>query len=380
VNRTVLFVFLLLAGALPRASAQSLLLAPADTEDDRIRRLTSPPTARPLEIEFRAFACGDTNVLPLVKGGERHAPRRSFQGDYAYFTDYRNSEMALSKGMWRLSYASTNADLYEGNHDAAQLYLDSLSNSIDPHAAMRPLATMNRTAAIRWRMGYATPVRWAAKRGGIYLAVSYLRMQRVQLGELTGDTVGNRFDGELTFLSTLDLPPEETRSAGIALDAALELELTPRWRISLAAENLASRIRQRGLQKITAEVATNAIEPDSNGFLHGVPLAQGQISRRNLETGARRRFDIGAACREGARDWMLFVRSDRAWSAALGLAVRHGRDDRWWGLAWLSPFEWQTGLDWGQWRLQFGMSSLDPADARRATLSLSWRLALDRTR
>lgn len=362
------------------AIGQSLRIAPGDTEDDRIRRLIGELDLRPLTLTIRGFARGDTDVIPLSKGSERHMARRVYPGDAPYFDAYEVHALELERGLWRLSYAWTRADLYQGNRDAAQTYLDSLSDTLADSPLGSPRATMNRTSAIRWQAAYRSPVTIAHRPGGLFVAANYVRMQRVQLGSLTGVTSGERFNGVLSFLSTLDMPPDETHSDGLALDAGLALNVSRNWRLAVQCENLVSRVWQRGLQAITAEVATHTIVTDGDGFLYGAPLVGGATSRTNLQTELRRRIDIGAAYEQSGVHWLAFLHRDFDWRIAFGATRGIGKGARAWMLFWTDPFEWQAGLDWGMLRFALGMSDMDAATTERATLSAELRIPLERSR
>lgn len=362
------------------AGAQSLYIAPNDTESDRIRRLLTPFSPRPLTLEMRAAGRGDTSVLALSEGDRRRAPRRSFHGEDAYFAAFRSSDLAFARGAWELRYAWSLADLYRGNRDAGQLYLDSLSDAFDPQSLRSLQATMNRSSLARWQAAYTAPIKMTGGQGSVRIAGNYLRLQRAQFGSLSGSAVGEQFTGALTIQSTRDLPPSETRSHGFSLDLSVNLALSEQWRIGFACENLFSRVWLRTLQQIEADVKTSAIQADPDGFLSGAPLLSGRISRRSLQSELRRRLECGFAYRQDRRDWLLFVRSDFDWRAAVGASERVGRSGRWWALLWLDPFEWQAGYDAGTWRIQFGMSALDPERARRAAISLAWVIPLERNK
>ncbi len=377
--RTSLTAILLVVSALP-GLAQSLNVAPSTTEGDRIRRLVGQLQNEPLTITIRGFARGDTDVIPLDKASERHGVRRIYNGTGPYFDAYESESIEASRGLWRFGYSWTRADLYQGNHDAAQVYLDSQSGSLTDAATGSPRATMNKTSATRWQLGYQCPLTIAGHRAELYAAASYLRMQRVQLGSLTGSTTGDAFAGTLSFLSTLDMDPSETHSDGLSVDAGLCVQVDDRWRISLQCENLASRVWQRGLQSIVADVATNTIVADEDGFLYGAPLVSGTTSRTNLRTELRRRIDVGGAYRQDRTSWVAFFHRDFSWRLAGGLTQDLGHGSRWWALLWCEPFEWQAGIDWGMLRLAMGMSDVNASTTERASVSLALRVCLEKKR
>ena len=378
VRTTFLVVPLLLLSM--RALGQSLYIAPAATEDDAIRWLIGEPNNRPLTLTLRGYARGDTDVIPLSKGSDRHMARRVYRGDAPYFDAYEVYDVDVYRGLWQLSYAWTRADLYQGNRDAAQTYLDSLSDTLANNSMGSPRATMNRTSAARWQIAYRSPVTIAQHHADLFVAANYFRMQRVQLGSLTGATSGEQFNGVLRFLSTLDMPPEETHSDGLGLDAGFALTVNRNWRLAVQYENLVSRVWQRGLQAITAQVATNTIVADSDGFLYGAPLLSGTTSRTNLQTELRRRFDLGAAYERNGVHWLAILHHDFDWRFAFGITGGTRAARRLWILLWPDPVEWQAGLDWGMLRVALGMSDLDPAASERATLSVALCIPLEPSR
>lgn len=358
------------------ADGQALYSAPTTLEGDRIRFLLSSRSYEPAALEFRAFARGDNNVVSLAQGDRRHIGPTLFSGQTAYLSDYHVQGVNWAQGHWRIAVESTAADLYEGNRDAGQLYVDSLSHTVDFHAAIAPQVTMNRSEINRIRAGRAFDLRLGDRAAVLLVTGSLLDVHRFQVGSVTGKNSGGQFVGDLTILTTLGVPPSQTRSPGASLDAALSADVAPRWRASISVENLVGQVWQRKLQRLDVTLKTNAVEPDANGFLHGVPVAQGRISFESADAGLRRRFDAGAAYSGRGNDWLLFISNDFDWRVATGINFQRGRDSRIWALVGFSPFEWQLGFDSSHWRFQFGMSAIDFEQAKRASASLTWRIPL----
>lgn len=358
--------------------AQDLYVAPSLTEADRIRLLTGPTSNQPLSLELRAYGRGDTDVAPIGPGSRKHIGKTELHADRAYLLDFRNTGLALERGRWRAGYFSTQADLYSGNHDAGQIYLDSLAHMVDFTALASPSVNMNRTEADRFDVGYSTPMKIAGRKGALMMTGSYLYFHRIQLGSLQGQTTNGQFHGDLHILTTLGLDPGEHGGDGLSFDTAFALELNPRWRVALSAENLFSYVHQQTLKQIDATVTTNTLEPDGNGFLHGVPLLQGSVSKHSYTGAIRRRLDLGAGYRESGRDWMLWLRNDIDWRLTAALNVPRGKSGRIWGMLALAPFEWIAGYDTGNFGVELGLSGTDFDTAKRATIALKYRVALGR--
>jgi hypothetical protein len=361
-------------------AAQSLYSAPTTSEGDRIRFLLDGRASQPTAIEIQALGRADNNVVALARGDRKRIDPTQFRGQATYLSDYHSFGVAWFQGRWQFGIQSTAADLYEGNHDAGQLYLDSLAHAIDLHSAAAPEATMNRSEINRLRIGRAFDFRFGRRGGVLVITGNLLDVHRFQVGSVVGTNTGGQFTGNLTILTTLGVPPSETRSPGASLDAAVSISLAPRWRAAATVDNLSGQVWQRKLQRLDVAVTTNSVEPDSNGFLHGIPLAQGRISLVSATANLQRRIDVGTAYSTQKFDGLLFISDDFDWRVAAGLNFRSSRGSQVWALFGLSPFEWQLGYGSSRWRIQIGMSATDFEQAKRASAAVTLRVPLGRSR
>lgn len=358
------------------ADAQSLPVPPHWTTLEQVNTLLDASPSSRWQLESRTFLRADTNVLPLSLGDDEQLPPLRFEGDRAYFTAYRFKEIALTRNRWTLRYGHGKTDFYDGNSDAAQLYLDALANAVDAHRLYDVNASLHRTRVHRWTLEYAAPLRWQKRQGQVAVALHWLRLHRLQWGTLTGQMRAGQFQGDLHLLTTRGLPANETRSNGLALDIALVVPTDERWRVSVWTQNFLSRLWQRTLQDVTAQVVTNTVEPDADGFLHAVPFLQGQINRRSLRVEAKRRWTLGIAVRQGKGDGLLLLHRDFDWCFSVGYAHRIGGQQRFWFMVQGRRWEWQVGITTRRWQLQLSADHWKPSSARRATLSVGWQLPL----
>lgn len=354
--------------------SQTITLPPSWTAAEQVAGLLNEPKfPNRLQVETRTLIRADNNVLPLKLGDDERLPSKKFSDDYAYFANYRLKDFALSYRRWTLRHGYGKADFYDGNKDAAQLYLDSMSVGVDARKVYNVNASLNRTFLRRWTLEYAIPLKH--NQGQISVALHWLRIHRLQKGKLTGQMWLGQFDGDLHLLTTRGLPSNEARGNGMTIDFSAVAPISRRIKFGIWGENVFSKIWQRNLQEITAEVATNKVEPDADGFLHAVPFLQGRIGKVSLKMKARQVWTIGVALQQGKSDWILTAKRERDWRIGIGYGFSIGNGKRAWILMNERPIFWQVGV--ATTRLQFllGVDKWTTVAARRATVSVRWRWA-----
>lgn len=375
--RTAALILLLLSSIAAHAYAQDVYLAPARSGGERLLRLAKPEPASGIRLVGWASLTGDNNVLPLSRGDDRRLPPLRHGASNAYFAGSKLGRLGLSVGAWSLTYSSDQADLYKGNRDAAQLYLDSKSGAFDPAALGAPVASMSRSAAARWRVGYLAPVRSGAAQFVVDIGASYVRTQRVQFGRLEGATVGESFTGDLMIESTRPFERPANRGHGFSLDVGGTIRLGPRASAGIWVDNLIGFVDVGHLQVIQSTVKTNQVQTDPDGFLTNAPVLGGTVTERSARLALRRRVDAAAAFSTRGPTWALLYRGDYAtWFGAAGIWRLPG--GRWWFALWSRPGQWEAGVDWRGWTAQIGFASANPESARQAVISLGFRQALGR--
>jgi hypothetical protein len=318
----------------------------------------------------------DNNVLPLRLGDMETLPPMRFEGNKAYYFHARLKELGLNYRRWSLRYGHGKADFYEGNKGAAQLFLDTKSDSIDWLKVYEVDAYLRRTHSHQWALSYTTPVRLNGREGQCSIAFRWLRVHRLQYGTLKGQMWLGQFQGDLKLLTTRGLPESETRSNGVALDVAIVLPLSEQLRMGIWVENLFSRIWQRTLQDITAKVATNTVEPDADGFLHAVPFMQGRIDRRSLNAKAMRLWTIGMAWQQWKNHWLLLTEHDAIGTkVSIGYALRFGERQKVWLMRTVGKNEWLVGIDASKCQIQLSLDRFSVNKIKRTSIDLCLSIA-----
>lgn len=359
-------VLCLLAG-LPIAEAEPVIVPPLWKEECWVRHLTSPSDLQNgLETDYYLLA--RTNVKPLLQNSKT---RGEFAGEYGYYHFSSLSELRMKLSRWRLSYAFGIADWFEGDNGGTQLYLYGINRLQIPTGTLAVTATLNRSAVNRWTLEHLVPIQTGTGSGWICLAGSLYLSRRVQQGTLTGTWQGGQFEGNLVLDSTRGLDPADTRSIGVGFHLALSLPLSERWQFGFWGENLLERLWQRKVRRITARVQANTIIPDADGFLHAAPLLSGRIDDLSEGLPLQRQVTFGLAHRTDRGTWLLFASHRAGWDWALGRSLRNG-----WLLLHLPDGQLQAGWKAGQWRIQLGLSHLNPLQAKHATLGVQWAVPL----
>jgi len=324
-------------------------------------------------LTTRFFIHADNNVLPLRLGDKKTLPPMKFEGSKAYYFHTRFKELGLSYRRWSLYYGHGKADFYEGNKGAAQLFLDAKSNGVDWLKVYDVDAYLRRTHSHQWTLSYTTPVRLNGREGQCTIALRWLRMHRLQYGNLKGQMWLGQFQGNLKMLTTRGLPENETRSNGVALDVAMVLPLSEQLRMGIWVENLFSHIWQRTLQDITAKVATNTVEPDADGFLHAVPFMQGRIDRRSLNTKAMRMWTIGMAWQQRKNCWLLLTEDGVIGTqVSIGYALTLGERQKVWLMRTIGKDKWLIGISTPKCQVHLLWDKFNANKAKRASVNFAW--------
>ena len=359
------------------ANGQTVPIQPYWTAMDKVSSLIGSAQSLPFKaLVSRIFINADNNVLPLRLGDKETLPKIRFGADSAYYFHTRFKELGFSYHRWSLHYGHGKADFYEGNKDAAQLYLDVKSNAIDGMRVYDVVASLRRTHLHRWTLSYTTPIRLDRRLGQCTVALHWLRMHRLQHGILKGQMVLGQFQGDMNLLTTRGLPESETQSNGVALDVAIVVPLSDRLRAGIWVENFYSRIWQRTLQDITAKVATNTVEPDADGFLHAVPFMQGRIDRRSLNAKAKQAWAIGMAWQQRKGSWLLLAEHDAVGTkASVGYALTLGEKRSVWLMRTVGNGKWLVGVNMPQCQFHLSFDGFNANNVKRVSTSFCWSFA-----
>ncbi len=341
-------------------TAQSLFIAPRRTSAGWIEVLTRqhepPPTST--ETTTRFCLMGATNVHPLLSNPPTTT---DFPNQSGYFVGITRYFVQTDWGNWRLSYGWELAEHYEGNSGAVRLYLEANQGGLTSTTVYPVRATLNRSAISRLALDYTERISLGTVQIVYSVGLQGALLQRVQQGTLIGQKQGDQFTGQLQFASTRDIPPAQREGYHIGLDATLIVHTAEGWTLGIAVENLVGASQVRRIQHIDAEIAVNQFEPDSEGFLRGVPLLEGAVSTRRLQRTPEPYLHFGliAPSDHSTRPALISERIDR-WRWGFALVDTSG----WWTIVWANQPALQIGYHQSNWQFTLGLDHYNPNKAR----------------
>lgn len=346
------------------SSAQSLYMPPANL----INSLSAE--ALPRSIEINTLYLADTNVRPLL----RHASGTEFPGARSYLTGASLYEVRLRWERWEVRYAYGQADLFEGDSGAARLFLESEQERLRPDTTYPVSATLNRSATHRWTLAYHGTVHMPNTRLRYCVGLSYVHLQRVQLGWLQGQKTGDSFTGRLTLLTTRGVPAPQIGGEGYLLSVGASLEHAD-WTISLFVDNLWSYLRVRTLQQIDATVRVNQLVPDADGFLRAPPFLEGRVLETSLRPTAHPRTELALWRRVGTHRYGLIALQGEPQRIALAWAQPTPAGTLWIAHWHPHPMVW-LGYETRYWHLILGTDSPQRHALRRVYGALRVRIPI----
>jgi hypothetical protein len=327
------------------------------------------PPKRFLELRLCAFA--DTNVRPLQERGVV----ADFSGGRAYFRNASLSEARLRLNRWELRLAYGQADDYTGNTGAARLFLEAEQQQLLPDTEYPVAATLNRSAVRSWTVAYHGAWNSHNSKVRYTIGLSYLNLQRVQLGWLQGQKQGDTLEGDLTLLTTRGVPPSEIGGEGYALSAGVALE-SGDWTLGVSVQNLWSHLRVRQLQRIEADVRVNRLVPDADGFLRAPPALEGRVEKLAIQRAARPHTEIALWRMGKTTDVGLLAFYESEWRTGLAFGWR-GHRSMVWAAYWQPyPVLW-LGYEQAHWHITLGADFWNGSTLRRFYVELGWRVLVE---
>jgi len=313
-----------------------------------------------------------TNVMPLEWGTRQRLPTATFQGKSAYYELTRCVQVSVQKDRLRLMYTRFVIDRYDGSSGAAQLYLDSQGLGIRYFRQYDIKASMNNADLGTWTI--ETHSKWATRYGeaSAMCAISLINTHRIQQGHLFGDMWALQLQGQLNLDTTRGLPPPRAQGWGLTTHFGVVVPLPRQHKVGVWVENALGGIWEQRMQRIQAQVATNTVVPDADGFLRGVPFLQGTVQEITKPLVLQKRLTFGWCAPAGAGNVVMLLKAapERAYvvgyvGRANGIAIEVPR----------GRYVWYAHR--GAWHWSVGISQMDFARARQVQVSLAYSLPLN---
>jgi len=261
-------------------SSQSVTL-PTSTRNNSIVK-TGVLGAEPGRLDLSAGLTYTAlnNVSSIWNLDSESMPSARFTHDSAYALLESTRWIAVGQGEWVLSFGSGTRDYYEGNADAAQLWIDMHSDSIT-QAEYTPKISNARISVNWFGISRSLPVRSGKIDGDLTVTLRKLVVDSYRSGSLVGNVAGSEFSGMIRTTSSKNLVGH-VYGEGWSLDAELSFRIGQRWMGRAVAEGLAGRVSCDGLLTQDAYIVSPRVFTDPDGFLHDCGGISGMAWSTNL--------------------------------------------------------------------------------------------------
>ena len=185
-------------------------------------------------------------------------------------------------GHWRFGYGEGQNQRYFGNHDAGQYWLDS--NSTTPVTGnFTPQFTLTSLNLNWYGAGYTLPFHIRQVQGNGWLMLRGLTSDALQTGSADGMINGSQFAGMARLLTSANSPG--LAIYGWALDAGINLQLSPHWRCAVNGEGLAGELTVQNIATWDMYLTSPQIFTDPQGITHVYYSADGATWQQNVNFG-----------------------------------------------------------------------------------------------
>jgi len=253
-----------------------------------------------------AYLRAANNVIPLSLVNQDRYPDREAPDKSPFFLLNGIGAMRFQAGLWTFSYSQVWEDSYEGNPDAARLFLAAKTDTLQEAGPLQVSASLQR------KQGYSIGAWWEKERnimgkpafyriGGRFLSIPFYRD-----GWIRGKYDQGHFSGTLYLQSTKDL---DSQGYGFSMDALFGVQWSPSLQVILGAEGLAGKMRWNRVRFLKGNFETDKVEPDPDGFLRQAPLVKGVDTYAPLNVSLNPHIVYGFAIPDEEVTWLYLTES-----------------------------------------------------------------------
>jgi hypothetical protein len=257
----------IILGSTAPTHAISLILPTTSDANDLLQYCASP--TEPPDFELRAYARGimTSNVGPMSELDGGDMPARTFDGNQAYATAQYSGCLRMSYRRWWIGYGQGKRWSYDGNPDAAQLWID-LNSDGQTQPSYTAQASDASIATNWYAVGRDFPLRTGSIEGLASLCLRQISVPKFRARSIAGEMHGDMFTAQLRTV-TWDTHHGDVGGAGWALDGQLKLKYK-QWLGQMTVEGMLGEISWDGLQVEDASIVSPRTFTDPQGFLHDI--------------------------------------------------------------------------------------------------------------
>lgn len=338
---------------------------------DFLRDGLAPVESSAIGIGGERTVSASNNILPLRRMTDRSQPVTHFGGSHADALLEDRESFYLESGDWWVGRGYGRTDAYEGNSDAAQLWLDLRAKSMTRETYL-PYAQRNMVSASWIGVGRRIPVRMLGGDGQVRLMVRRITVDDYWAGVATGSYRNDEFTG---MVKTLVSETAQFRSTGEgwSLDVDARLAIGHRCRARVCVEGLIGRVSWDAITLEHRFVQSPTVFTDPDGYLRDNGGITGVWSRDHLSLRANPRYQLDMVL-AGSPDLLMGVSVRKGWPSIpyVGGAWECRDSARLFHLRYF-PTEgrYEIGALGRRWHARLSADSLSSASAKRVEASIS---------
>ena len=256
----------IILGSVAPVYAISLILPTTSDPNDLLQYCISP--TEPPELQLQAYARGITtsNIGPMSELGGGDMPARTFGDARAYATAQYTGSLKISYRRWWVGYGQGQRWSYDGNSDAAQLWIDLHADG-QTQPSYAPQAS-DATIATNWyALGHDFPLHAGSIEGLADLCLRRISVPKFRARSVVGEMQGEEFTAMMRTVTWDTRDHGKVPGVGWSLDGQMKLKYE-KWLGQMTVEGLLGEVSWHGLKIEEANIVSPRTFTDPEGFLH----------------------------------------------------------------------------------------------------------------
>lgn len=306
--------------------AAEVVLAPTFIMQDVLTDYCASPQKTGIRVETGGCVGAFNNIQSLWDVTDKKMAPQSVDTNELYARLRFGQWVCLSSGNWFVGAGSGFRDIYDGNHDAGQLWID-LHTTSRSQTDYYPSANDLHIATSWYGIGRNFGFHARGVEGNCKVFARCIKANDFLARSLDGSVSGDDFSGNVRIVTSSN--SSQIYGRGWSLDARSSLKIGKKWEGVVAVEGILGEIQWDGVSVQDMYVVSPRVFTDPEGFYHDTGGISGVSSKRNL------RLNVGRNCRidllrKGKRvDLLAGYMCEEGYDSIpnIGAAFRRGK---WW--------------------------------------------------
>lgn len=271
-------------------SASTITLPSVFDSNDLLQSTIAQPERQSVQVQLGARAYGDNNI-GSIWDLDGKLPAHDFGGGSAYASLQTSEWLAITHKGWWVGAGTFERDGYEGNSDAAQLWIDMNSDG-QTQSSYAPVAANTNVSADWFGVGHDFRLKVGRAAGEGMVSLRRLSASSFLARSITGEVEGDMFTGMMRVLKS-DTSHGDVTGTGWAMDMQARVRGN-KWIGQVTVEGLLGEMSWHDLQIEDSLIVSPRTFTDPDGFLHDCGGVTGAIwyDKRSYSINPYYRLDL----------------------------------------------------------------------------------------